>query len=80
MVENNDNFHLYHNQNELSILLPFPPYFDKVEYGHILYIVCLFLNSWMSLFVMINILWCVPRLTPTTITITIFTTHNIIVR
>jgi hypothetical protein len=25
----------YDNQNELNILLPFPPYFDNVEYGYI---------------------------------------------
>jgi hypothetical protein len=35
LMEKYDKFHLYDNQNELSILLPFPPYFDKVEYGHI---------------------------------------------
>jgi hypothetical protein len=35
LVEKYDKFHLYDNQIELSILLPFPPYFDKVEYGHI---------------------------------------------
>ncbi len=35
LVEKYDNFHLYDNQNELSILLPLPPYSNKVEYGHI---------------------------------------------
>jgi hypothetical protein len=35
LVEKDYKFHLYDNQNKLSILLPFPPYFDKVEYGHI---------------------------------------------
>jgi hypothetical protein len=53
LVEKDDKFHLYDNQNKLSILFPFPPYFDKVEYGHIQYIVHVSLNSWMSLSVMI---------------------------
>ncbi len=50
-----DKFHLYDNQNELNILLPFAPYYDKVEYGHIQYIIRVSLNSWMSFFVTINI-------------------------
>ncbi len=45
LVEKDDKFHLDDNQNKLSILLSFPPYFDKVEYGHIQYIVNLSLNS-----------------------------------
>ncbi len=77
LVGKNDKFHLYDNQNELSILLPFPPYYDKVEYRHIQYIVHLYLNSWMSIFVMINIFWCIIRSTPTTFAITILTIHNI---
>jgi len=44
LVEKDDNFHLYDNQNELNILLPFPPYFDKVEYGHIQFIIHVFLS------------------------------------
>jgi hypothetical protein len=56
LVEKNDKFHLYDNQNKLSILLPFAPYSNRVEYEHIQYIICVFLNSWMSFFVIINIL------------------------
>jgi len=44
LVEKDDKFHLYDNQNELNILLPFPPYFDKVEYGHIQFIIHVFLS------------------------------------
>ncbi len=44
MVEKNDKFHLYDKQNELSIFLPFPPYSNKIECGHIQYIICLSLN------------------------------------
>ncbi len=56
LVEKDDKFHLYDNQNKLSILLPFAPYSNKVEYEHIQYIIHVSLNSWMSLFVIINIL------------------------
>ncbi len=56
LVEKDDKFHLYDNQNKLSILLPFPPCeIDKVEYGHIQYIIWVSLNSWMSLSVMTSI-------------------------
>jgi hypothetical protein len=55
VLEKDDKFHLHDKQNELSILLPFPPYFDKVEYGHFQYIVHLSFNSWISLSMMTSI-------------------------
>ncbi len=55
-MDTNHKFHLYDNQNELSILLPFPPYSNKVEYGHIQYIIHLPLNFWMSFSVTTSIL------------------------
>jgi hypothetical protein len=44
MLETCHIYNLYDNQNKLNILLPFPPYYDKVEYGHIQYIVCVSLD------------------------------------
>ncbi len=45
LLEKDDKFDLYDNQNELGILFPFISYSNKIEYGHIQYIVRLYLNS-----------------------------------